>query len=77
MTFTFILSWNEFLYALTFISDANRRPLTTGIFAFVGRSEIQWNYLMAGSVTAIIPVFILFLIIQKRLVSGMTSGSIR
>lgn len=77
MTFTFILAWNEFLFALTFITNAERRPLTTGIFAFVGRNEILWNYLMAASLLATIPVFVVFILIQRRLVAGLASGAVK
>lgn len=77
MTFTFILAWNEFLFALTLINNSDMRPLTTGIYAFVGRNEIMWNYLMTASILAIIPVFVVFLIIQRRLVAGLASGAVK
>jgi multiple sugar transport system permease protein len=77
MIFTFILAWNEFLFALTFISDPSLRPLTVGIYAFVGRYQIQWNYLMAASLLATIPVLVLFLLIQRRLVAGLTVGAVK
>jgi multiple sugar transport system permease protein len=75
--FTFIISWNEFLFALTFISDDTKRPLTVGLYGFVGRFATQWNYLMAGSVLATLPVLALFLVIQRRLVSGLTAGAVK
>lgn len=77
MIFSFVLSWNEFLFALTFISDQDKRPLTTGLYAFVGRFEVQWQFLMAGSILCIVPVFILFLIVQRRIVSGLTAGAVK
>lgn len=77
MTFSFILAWNEFLFALTFINNPEMRPLTTGIYAFVGRFEIQWNFLMAASLLTTVPVFVLFLLIQRRLVSGLTAGAVK
>lgn len=77
MTFTFILAWNEFLFALTLITSADRRPLTTGIYAFVGRNEILWNYLMTASLLATVPVFVVFLLIQRRLVAGLASGAVK
>lgn len=75
--FTFIISWNEFLFALTFISDDTRRPLTVGLYSFVGRFATQWNYLMAGAALATLPVLALFLVIQRRLVSGLTAGAVK
>ena len=59
MTFSFVIAWNEFVFALTFITNQDLRPLTTGIFSFVGRYDIQWQYLMAASILSIIPVFLL------------------
>ncbi len=77
LIFSFILAWNEFLFALTFNNNPALRPLTTGIYAFVGRFEVQWNYLMAASLLSIVPVFVLFLMIQRRLVSGLTAGAVK
>ena len=77
MTFSFIMAWNEFLLALTFLSDPNLRPLTTGIYSFVGRFEISWHLLMAASLVAITPVFAGFLLIQKRLVAGLAAGAVK
>jgi multiple sugar transport system permease protein len=75
--FTFIISWNEFLFALTFVSDDTKRPLTVGLYSFVGRFSTQWNYLMAGAALATLPVLALFLVIQRRLVSGLTAGAVK
>jgi multiple sugar transport system permease protein len=77
MTFSFIMAWNEFLLALTFLSDPQLRPVTTGIYSFVGRFEIQWQLLLAASLVAIAPVFIGFLVIQRRLVSGLAVGAVK
>jgi multiple sugar transport system permease protein len=77
LTFSFVMAWNEFLLALTFLSDAKLRPLSTGIYSFVGRYEIQWHLLMAAALIAIVPVFVGFLLIQKRLVAGLASGSVK
>jgi multiple sugar transport system permease protein len=77
MTFSFVIAWNEFVFALTFITNQDLRPLTTGIFSFVGRYDIQWHYLMAASILSIIPVFLLFLVVQRRLVSGLTAGAVK
>jgi ABC-type glycerol-3-phosphate transport system permease component len=75
--FTFIISWNEFLFALTFVSDDTKRPLTVGLYSFVGRYATQWNYLMAGAAMATLPVLALFLLIQRRLISGLTAGAVK
>ena len=77
MTFAFVIAWNEFLFAVTFITDQNLRPLTTGIYTFVGRTETLWQFLMAASVISIIPVFVGFLVVQRRLVSGLAAGAVK
>lgn len=77
MTFAFIISWNEFLFAVTFISTPDLRPLTTGIYTFIGRTETLWNFLMAASLISVIPVFIGFLLVQRRLVSGLAAGAVK
>ena len=77
LVFTFILAWNEFLFAVTFVTDDSKRPLTAGLYTFVGRFSTQWNYLMAGSAMASIPVLLLFLVIQRRLIAGLTAGAVK
>jgi multiple sugar transport system permease protein len=73
--FAFILAWNEFLFALTFTQDPLLRPLTLGIYSFIGRYQIQWNLLMAASLVAVLPVLALFLLVQRHLIEGLTAGA--
>ena len=75
--FTFITAWNEFVVALTLTSSPDIRPLTVGITNFIGLYEVQWHYVFATSLIAIVPVVILFIAIEKWLVSGLTAGSIK
>ncbi len=75
--FVFVMAWNEFVVALTIISSEGARPLTVGINAFFGKFDVQWQYLFATSIVATIPVVILFLSVEKYLVSGLTSGSVK
>jgi len=75
--FVFIWAWNEFLIVLTFISTDRLWPLTLGIYGFIGRYKVLWHYLMAVSFLTTIPVVVLFLLIEKELVSGLTAGAIR
>jgi multiple sugar transport system permease protein len=77
LVFTFILAWNEFLFAVTFVTNDTARPLTSGLYSFVGRFSTQWNYLMAGSAMATVPVLLLFLVIQRRLIAGLTAGAVK
>jgi len=75
--FVFIWAWNEFMIALTFTSTPEMRLLTVGLFRFMGRYEIEWHYLMGASLLATIPVLVLFLLIQRKLVQGLTAGAIK
>lgn len=75
--FTFIAAWNEFVIALTLTSTPEREPLTVGLTSLIGQYQVQWNYLFAGSLIAIVPVVILFALIEKWLVGGLTAGSVK
>lgn len=75
--FTFIAAWNEFVIALTLTSSPEQEPLTVGLTALIGFYQVQWQYLFAGSLIAIIPVVILFASIEKWLVGGLTAGSVK
>jgi multiple sugar transport system permease protein len=77
--FTFIQVWNEFVVAETIFNNPteNRETLTVGINAFVGLYQTQYQYLFVASIIGIVPVVLLFAAIERYLVGGLTSGSIR
>ncbi|CAN1528748.1 UgpE ABC-type sugar transport system, permease component [Candidatus Nanopelagicaceae bacterium] len=75
--FTFIAAWNEFVIALTLTSSPEHEPLTVGLTSLIGQYQVQWNYLFAGSIIAIVPVVVLFALIEKWLVGGLTAGSVK
>jgi multiple sugar transport system permease protein len=75
--FTFIAAWNEYVVAYTLASSPSKQPFSVGLSLLTGYYEVKWNYLFAGSLIAIIPVFILFVMIEKYLVSGLTAGSVK
>jgi multiple sugar transport system permease protein len=75
--YTFILAWNEYIFALTFISSTRMQPLTVGLASYIGRFTIEWNHLMAGALMATLPVIILFLLVEKHLVKGLSAGSLK
>lgn len=75
--FTFIAAWNEFVIALTLTSTPAHEPLTVGLTSLIGQYQVQWNFLFAGSLIAIVPVVILFAFIEKWLVGGLTAGSVK
>ena len=75
--FTFIAAWNEYVVALTLMIDDDKKPLTVGFRSYVTGYEQHWDQLFAASVIAIVPVVILFAIIEKHLIGGLTAGSVK
>jgi multiple sugar transport system permease protein len=75
--YTFISAWNEFLFALSFIQSQDKMPLTIGLYRFVGRWSSQWELLTTAAFLAIIPVLVLFYVIQQRLVAGLAGGAVK
>ena len=77
LIFIFINAWNEYTVALCLISTETIKPLTVGINIFNGYNMIEWQYLFASSIFAIVPVVILFMSIEKNLTSGLTAGGVK
>ena len=77
LIFTFISAWNEFISALTLTTSSNDYPLTVRLDSFIGQYTVDWQHLFAASVVATIPVFLLFALIEGRVVGGLTAGSIK
>ena len=77
LIFIFINAWNEYTVALCLISTDTHKPLTVGINIFNGYNMIEWQYLFAASLFAIMPVVILFMSIEKNLTSGLTAGGVK
>ncbi|RZS51946.1 carbohydrate ABC transporter permease [Sphaerotilus mobilis] len=75
----FIGAWNEFLFALTFVTDDFRRTVPVGISMISGATayEIPWGSIMAASVIVTVPLVILVLIFQQKIVSGLTAGAVK
>lgn len=76
-TYAFILTWNEFLYALTFTASPATRTLPVGLQLFIGEYQIRWDLLTAGGVLSVLPVVLGFLLVQKRLVAGLAAGAVK
>jgi len=75
--FAFIAAWNEYIVALTLMTDPARKPLTVGITTYVTAYVQHWNALFAASVIAIVPVVVLFALVERYLVGGLTAGSLK
>lgn len=75
--FTFIGCWNEFLVAFTFIQTQKKFTIPVGLKTMIGEYSINYPALAAGSIIALIPPVILFAIIQKHLVAGLSAGAVK
>jgi multiple sugar transport system permease protein len=79
LIFTFISAWNEFLVALTLSlgEQTSQQPLTVAINQYIGEYSVDWGHLFAAGLVATVPVIILFAIIERRVVSGLTAGAVK
>ncbi len=75
--FTFTLAWNEFLYALVFITSASYRTLPVGLAGLIRGDIYLWGPMMAGSVLAAIPVMVLYTVANRMLVQGLAAGAVK
>jgi multiple sugar transport system permease protein len=75
--FAFINTWNEFLYSLVLISSGTKKTVSVALYSLIGGETLRYGEMMAASVLVILPSMILFFIIQKRLVGGLTGGAIK
>ena len=75
--YTFLLCWNEFLFALTLTKSTEMRTVPIGIQLLMGQHAYEWNEMMAMSVLGTFPILILYLFAQKYFLSGLTSGSVK
>jgi len=75
--FSFLYAWGDLAYGMTFIIDQQKRPITAGIFNFMGQYGTKWSYLSAFAIVTIIPVALIFIFMQKYIITGMTSGAVK
>ena len=75
--FTFVACWNEFAASLILMRTPGNRPLSVALTSFVGQYETSWQYVFAVSILSIVPVVILFMAIERRLIGGLTAGAVK
>jgi len=75
--YAFTQAWNEFLYALVFITNVKLRTLPVGLSSFITGDVYGWGYLMAGAVLTTLPVIAVYIYLQKYMVEGLTAGSVK
>ncbi len=75
--FAFLWAWSDFVFASTLDSGGELRPITLGIYHYIGHNNQQWNAIMATAVVASIPATVLLVIAQRYIAAGVTSGAIK
>ncbi|MDQ4053638.1 MAG: carbohydrate ABC transporter permease [Actinomycetota bacterium] len=75
--FTFVACWNEFAASLVILTTAENQPLSVALTKFVGQYSTSWQYVFGVSIVGIVPVVVLFAIIERRLVAGLTAGGVK
>ncbi|MEV4376384.1 carbohydrate ABC transporter permease [Streptosporangium sp. NPDC049644] len=75
--FSFITAWNEFVFALTLIGDQGSYTMPVALRYFVSQRSVDWGAIMAASTLMTIPVIVFFLLVQRRMVSGLVAGAVK
>jgi len=75
--FSFTQSWNEFLYALVFISSDSQKTFTVGLIGLIQGDTLPWSLMMAAATLGLIPPLIVYVISQRWVVSGLAAGSVK
>jgi len=76
-TYAFLLCWTEYLLALALLTQPSMKTIPLGLYQFFGEDTTDWGAVMAGSAVATLPALVLFLPLQRWLVSGLTAGSVK
>ena len=75
--FSFLFSYSDLVYSLTYINDSSKWPVTVGIYNAIGRYGTAWSQAMAFGTIVALPIIILFIVMQKYIVEGLTAGSVK
>ena len=75
--YTFMIAWNEFLFALTLTRTEDMRTVPIGIQLLMGQHSYEWNEMMAMSVLGCVPILVLFLFFQRFFIGGMSAGAVK
>jgi N,N'-diacetylchitobiose transport system permease protein len=75
--FAFITAWNEFVFAYTFMKGSDKYTAAVGIYQFFGENSTSWGPVMASSTLVTVPVMIFFVIVHRKLGSGLAAGAVK
>jgi len=76
-TYAFLLCWSEYLFALAFLTDTDRKTMPLLLSSYFGENVVEWGHVMAGSALTTLPTLLLFLPLQTRMTSGLAAGSVK
>jgi multiple sugar transport system permease protein len=75
--FSFLWAWSDFVFASTLDGGGQLRPITLGIYQYIGNNNQEWNAIMATAVVASVPATVLLIVAQRYVAAGITSGAVR
>jgi ABC-type glycerol-3-phosphate transport system permease component len=75
--YAFVVAWDEFLFALTLMNTEENKTVPVGLAGFFGEYTTQWNLVMTASVISTLPTLVIFMVIQRKLVSDLAAGSVK
>ncbi len=75
--FSFVYAWGDLIYGITFMTNPLKRPITSSIYNYVQQYQTLWNSTMAFGIISIFPVLLIFIFMQRYIVSGLTNGAVK
>ena len=75
--FSFVYAWGDLIYGITFMTNPLRRPITSSIYNYVQQYQTLWNSTMAFGIISIMPVVLIFIFMQRYIISGLTNGAVK
>jgi multiple sugar transport system permease protein len=75
--FSFLFAWGDFLFALTLTTTTSVRPITLGLYQYIGTYVSNWSTVMATAVLASLPAVVLLVVAQRYIAAGVTGGSVK
>jgi multiple sugar transport system permease protein len=73
--FSFLIAWGEFIFALSLNLDEKLQPITVALNKFSGQYGTKWNEMMAVSTTVALPIILVFVLLQRFIISGIATGA--
>jgi ABC-type glycerol-3-phosphate transport system permease component len=75
--YIFFTVWQDFMFALVFLTDQDKRTLPLGLLGYIGQYTVDWGQLMAASILLLLPILLIFGLVQKQFIAGLTAGAVK